>query len=103
MDQMDDVFEMEEERIFRRLLDAISRPTIPRVPAGEKQIILRDRLAGNERLMKDYFVNYPIYNNKMFERRFRMSKHLFERLCHDLQAHDRFWILKTVSRSSLGN
>jgi hypothetical protein len=67
---MDYLLDMEEEDLFRRLLSSAFRPRTPTVPDREKEIILRDRLAGHERLMKDYFVEYPVYNNRMFERRF---------------------------------
>ena len=76
MDHMDNGFDMEEELLFRQLLYTVSRPTIPCVPTCKKEIILHDCLAGNKRLMKDYFVEYPIYNNKMFERRFQMSNYV---------------------------
>jgi hypothetical protein len=61
-------------------------------------VILRDRLAGHERLIKDYFSENPVYNERMFERRFRMSRSLFEKIGRDLQEHNRFWIQKAVSK-----
>ena len=60
MDQMHNIFEMEEEYIFWELLDEISLPMIRGISNGEEEIILRDCLAGNKKLMKDYFFNYAI-------------------------------------------
>jgi hypothetical protein len=50
----------------------------PRNQTGERAVILRNRMGGHKRLMKDYFVEFPVYNNWMFERRFRMSRQLFD-------------------------
>ncbi len=39
---------------------------------GRKANINRDRLRGNQRLYKDYFAESPVYDHKLFRRRFRM-------------------------------
>ena len=42
--------------------------------------IVRGRFKGHERLMRDYFVEDPVYDARMFRQRFRMSKRLFLRI-----------------------
>ena len=39
--------------------------------------IERDRGAARDRLMSDYFIENPVYNDFQFRRRYRMKKHLF--------------------------
>ena len=90
MDPMDELIDMEEEYLFLRLLNGASQSTAASNPSAERAVILRNRLAGHDRLMKDYFTEYPIYNGRMFARRFRMSRNMFERICGDLQAHHQF-------------
>jgi hypothetical protein len=41
------------------------------------EVVYRDRHAGNLRIVTDYFVDVPVYNDKFFRRRFRMSRNLF--------------------------
>lgn len=78
-------------------LQLISWSMTPHLLNWEKQVILRNCLAGNKSLMNNNFVDYPIYNNRKFEQQFCMSKNLFERIFHDLQEHHQFWILRVVS------
>jgi len=44
---------------------------------GKRPNIARGRIEGHERLMRDYFVEDPVYDARMFRQRFRMSKRLF--------------------------
>ena len=46
--------------------------------------------------MKDYFVEYPIYNNNIFEQKFHKST-IYQRICHALQENKSIWILKAVT------
>jgi hypothetical protein len=41
------------------------------------EVVYRDRHAGNLRIVVDYFVDVPVYNDKFFRRRFQMSTNLF--------------------------
>ncbi|XP_052136453.1 uncharacterized protein LOC127754887 [Oryza glaberrima] len=59
------------------------------VPARE--IIHRDRFAGNLRIVADYFADPPVYNAKLFRRRFRMSRELFLRIVASVEAHDDYF------------
>ena len=51
----------------------------------------RDRLAGHEMLVRDYFADNPVYDDQLFARRFRMSKRLFKRIVDDLEANYQFF------------
>jgi hypothetical protein len=86
----DYLFDIEEEEIFLRLLASIRRPRSGPTSnsSNERAVILRDQLASHERLIKDYFSKNPVYNERMFERCFRMSRSLFEKIGRDLQEHD---------------
>ncbi|KAJ9564903.1 hypothetical protein OSB04_000869 [Centaurea solstitialis] len=44
----------------------------------------RGRVEANARLMADYFDDNPMYPEKTFKRRFRMSRNLFTRIVYDL-------------------
>ena len=57
----------------------------------------RDSAAGHEQLMADYLIDNSVYNNRDFERRFRVTKGVFFRLCNDLQIHNKYFIQKPVS------
>ena len=59
------------------------------VPARE--IIHRDRFAGNLRIVADYFADPPVYSAKLFRRRFRMSRELFLRIVASVEAHDDYF------------
>jgi hypothetical protein len=65
------------------------------IQTGPQEIILWNHIAGNKRLMADYFVNLPVYHNQIFKLCFRMSKNLFNWLCNDLQQHNwlPFWYI----------
>jgi len=51
-----------------------------------RQTVPRDMHAGNLRIVADYFADPPIYNDKFFRRRFRMSKPLFLRIVQGVEA-----------------
>ncbi len=56
-----------------------------------REIIYRDRFAGNLRIVADYFADPPVYNAKLFRRRFRMSKELFLRIVASVEAYDDYF------------
>nr|XP_025880464.1 uncharacterized protein LOC112938633 [Oryza sativa Japonica Group] len=56
-----------------------------------REIIHRDRFAGNLRIVADYFADPPIYSAKLFRRRFRMSRELFLRIVASVEAHDDYF------------
>jgi hypothetical protein len=67
---------------------------------GKRANVQRDRVQYHELLMKDYFVENPVYDAKTFCRRFRMRRELFQRIKQDLlQHHNETW---KQSQDSLG-
>ncbi|KAJ0744134.1 putative harbinger transposase-derived protein [Helianthus annuus] len=74
----------------------------PQAKKGKRGYIERDRRGAHDRLMKDYFDEEPTYSNEMFRRRFRMSKRLFLRIVHDLEANYDFFKQKSDARGELG-
>ncbi|XP_066165931.1 uncharacterized protein [Oryza sativa Japonica Group] len=56
-----------------------------------REIIHRDRFAGNLRIVADYFADPPVYSAKLFRRRFRMSRELFLRIVASVEAHDDYF------------
>ncbi|OEL26618.1 hypothetical protein BAE44_0012364, partial [Dichanthelium oligosanthes] len=49
-----------------------------------RHIVLRDRNLGDEQLYADYFSPNPVYGPRMFWRRFRMHRSLFNRITDTL-------------------
>ena len=56
------------------------RPILHRIPNKNQ-----NALAGHERFMSDYLNEDSVYNQADFERRFRVTKGVFIRLCNELQ------------------
>jgi hypothetical protein len=64
-----------------------------RFPGGSKKgrkIIMRDFDAAFQTLMRHYFVENSLYPVKLFSRRFRVSKEIFERVYHACLKHPVF-------------
>ena len=51
----------------------------------------RDILGGHEQIYWDYFADNPVYNEKHFRRRYRMSRALFLRIVAAVEAHDDYF------------
>ena len=66
------------------------------VPCGEK--LWRERIDGHNKLMRNYFVENPVYPEKYFRRRFRMSTELFKKIAEEVMKHDRFFHAKEECR-----
>jgi hypothetical protein len=56
-----------------------------------REVVYRDIQAGNLRIVVDYFADVPMYNEKFFRRRFRMSRNLFLRIVEGVKAHDDYF------------
>lgn len=52
---------------------------------GGRIVIRRDIAKGGERLFEDYFSRNPVYDEKLFRRRFRMQRSLFLRILSTLK------------------
>ncbi|XP_076924302.1 uncharacterized protein LOC143586706 [Bidens hawaiensis] len=57
-------------------------------PRSRRRYCDREHEHGEERLMKDYFVDSPTYGEDTFQRRFRMRKPLFLRIVAAVTAND---------------
>jgi hypothetical protein len=52
--------------------------------------------------MRDYFVEDPVYDARMFHQRFRMSKRLFLRILKSVQNHESYFVQKPDATRQLG-
>ncbi|XP_024195882.1 uncharacterized protein LOC112199049 [Rosa chinensis] len=53
-------------------------------------------------LLDDYFVKRPVYDEADFRRRYRMQKHVFQRIMEDLCNFDSFWGQKADATGKMG-
>ena len=79
----------EEERntLFAAAIE-FERQNSQGVGSGDRisrQYRYRDRVSGHSRLLNDYFVENPVYDETLFRRGFRLSQPLFLRILHTLQ------------------
>ncbi|XP_042420619.1 uncharacterized protein LOC122008822 [Zingiber officinale] len=56
-----------------------------------RRFVQRNREAGHERLVNDYFSITPVYHDEIFRRRFRMRRELFLRIVNALENHSTFF------------
>ncbi|CAN6223337.1 unnamed protein product [Urochloa humidicola] len=64
--------------------------------------VSRDILSGHEKIYWDYFADKPVYNEKHFRRRYRMSRALFLRIVAAVEAHDDYFQQKADAMGRLG-
>jgi len=76
-DFMNDPIEAQIETQIRAQIEAEQRGTSTQYRRFRRRHIERDRGAARDRLMSDYFVENPVYNDFQFRRRYRMKRHLF--------------------------
>ncbi|CAL1406944.1 unnamed protein product [Linum trigynum] len=81
--------------IGRRLAEGSSS----RRQTTSRRHIDRERVECNRRLMRDYFDPNPVYNARIFRRRYRMQPRLFHRIMGDIVRFDPSFSLR---RDSLG-
>ncbi|XP_020161157.1 uncharacterized protein [Aegilops tauschii subsp. strangulata] len=62
----------------------------------------RNRERGHALLYADYFVNTPLFKSDKFRRRFRMARHVFNRIREGVVAHDPYFECKTDALGKLG-
>lgn len=67
-----------------------------------RNLIFRNRIDGHNRLYDDYFGENPVYNEKIFRRRFRMRHELFFRICEGVIDFDEYFIQKRDAAGILG-
>ena len=67
-----------------------------------RQYRYHDRVSGHSRLLNDYFVENPVYDETLFRRRFRLSRPLFLRILHTLQQRNQYFVQRRNAANTLG-
>ena len=67
-----------------------------------RQYRYRDRVSGHSRMLNDYFVENPVYDETLFRRRFRLSRPLFLRILLTLQQHNDYFVLRRNAANTVG-
>ena len=61
---------------------------------GKQPNIERNREEAYERLLEDYFCDNPTYGPEKFRRRFRMRRHIFDRIVTGVVSADSYFVQK---------
>ncbi|XP_073353798.1 uncharacterized protein [Aegilops tauschii subsp. strangulata] len=69
---------------------------------GRAPNLNRNRERGHALLYVDYFANTPLFKLDKFRRRFRMTRHVFNRIREGVVAHDPYFECKTDALGKLG-
>ena len=69
---------------------------------GRAPNLNRNRERGHALLYADYFANTPLFKPDKFRRRFRMVRHVFNRIREGVVAHDPYFECKTGALGKLG-
>ncbi|XP_024164645.1 uncharacterized protein LOC112171740 [Rosa chinensis] len=69
---------------------------------GRAPNVERHREVRGHFLLKDYFVERPVYDEVGFRRLYRMQKHVFQRIMEDLCNFDSFWGQKADATGKMG-
>ncbi|XP_035814910.1 uncharacterized protein [Zea mays] len=72
------------------------------VPFPGRVRIHRDHMSGDARIRADYFGAQPVYTDAQFRRRFRMRRHVFERLVDVVQQVDPYFIQRPNCAGEIG-
>ena len=67
-----------------------------------RQYRYRDRVSGHSRLLNDYFIKNPFYDETLFGRRFPLSWPLFLRILHTLQQHNDYFMQRINAANTIG-
>ena len=67
-----------------------------------RQYRYRDRVSGHSRLLNDYFVENPVYDETLFHRRFRLSRPMFLQILHTLQQRNQYFVQRRNAANTLG-
>ena len=86
----DDDSSDEDDLVLHTLLSAARNRVQQRGESSNTEkrhriLIVRDRMAAHELLVRDYFALDSLYDLSKFEDRFRISRNLFLRIARDLQ------------------
>lgn len=69
---------------------------------GRLHGVKRNRSDGHERIMRDYFTETPVYDERFFRRRFRMRRSLFIRVMAAVVAFDDYFLQKPNAAGLMG-
>ena len=98
-DSSEEEFDIEEEEDLAMILAMhINKKLKHGGSVMGRQKIWRDKIDADNRLMRHYFMDNPVYPESYFRRRFRMSTVLFRRITKQLASHDRFFPAKEECR-----
>ena len=61
-----------------------------------------DRVSGHSRLLNNYFIENPVYDETLFRRRFRLSRPLFLRILRMLQQHNDYFVQRRNVANTVG-
>ena len=86
-----EMFNEEDNEYEKYRLHLFNKLQGERSSSAPRRTIYRDREAGHECLVKDYFAENPVYTPETFHRRFRMGKHVFLRIVHALSNFDPYF------------
>lgn len=81
---VDPIEEQISDEVEAEILHQLDGGSMNQQPRRRRRYIERSREQGHERLMSDYFCNNPVYTEEHFRQRFRMRRHLFERIVQTL-------------------
>jgi hypothetical protein len=97
---IDEETQQDEDNPTNLFLDDLDKEAMERTPIiGRIPNKDRDAFYGHKQLMADYLNEDPVYSDADFERRFRVTKKVFFRLCNDLQTKNlhSYFIQRPVS------
>ena len=67
-----------------------------------RMCIPRNRALGHEMLMQDYFAEVPTYPPRLFRRRYRMRRSLFETIVKDCEANSNYFKQRRNNAGTMG-
>ncbi|OEL35215.1 hypothetical protein BAE44_0003766 [Dichanthelium oligosanthes] len=65
-------------------------------------VVMRNIMAGHEKLVADYFSSNPVYDDDTFRRRYRMRKYLFLRVMNAVTENDVYFTQQPNAANKLG-
>lgn len=93
---------LEAVQIFLQLLKLYGMEPKGGSPIGKQRNIERKREEAYARLLEDYFSENPTYDSRKFRRRFRMRRHVFDRIVSCIKTADNYFIQKPDATGRLG-
>ena len=89
----DEEFDLDEDEAIAMIL-LMHKNKRPKKHGGSvfgRAVIPRERIDADQRLMRNYFNENPIFPEHRFRRRFRMSTKLFKEIAERMKIQDKFF------------